>query len=260
MHAPLKYSEASNRLGSLIWVIHVILIAATMGGVISQIRDGLQAVTGFVKAASSLNVQYQELIQRVSLDPGLPASKPTSSYWMDEPPFPQLSDLQAGLPQEADIVIIGSGITGAAAAKTICELLSSPSQNEGGGEGEGEAMDQDKPRIVVLEARQLCSGATARNGGHIKLAPHEDFARFRKLLGDERARGVVRFMLKHLEVLLEVGAEQPQGEVREVETVDFYVDDSFEEAKTHVEEMKEWLPEVEVTVWEGEAARTQVSR
>lgn len=55
------------------------------------------------------------------------------------------------LPSTADVVIIGSGFTGASLAHHIAELNASED-------------------VVMLEARECCSGASGRNGGH--LAPN----------------------------------------------------------------------------------------
>lgn len=74
----------------------------------------------------------------------LPHPRPTASYWQDPPS--RIADLRSTdeLPASADIVIIGSGISGAAVAWNLLE---------------------DGPRdIVMLEARQACSGASGRNG------------------------------------------------------------------------------------------------
>ena len=83
--------------------------------------------------------------KRAAIPVTLPRANPSESYWQDPPD--EMADLRSteSLPEEADIVIIGSGITGAAAA---WNLLQSGS----------------KPSILMLEARQACSGATGRNG------------------------------------------------------------------------------------------------
>ncbi|KAL7795467.1 FAD dependent oxidoreductase [Trichoderma afarasin] len=79
---------------------------------------------------------------------GLPVDNPSKSYWLSEP-----SEILLGhrttkdLPQTADVLIIGSGITGAFAAHFLKEKA--PNLN-----------------IVMLEAREACWGATGRNGGH----------------------------------------------------------------------------------------------
>ncbi|KND91692.1 hypothetical protein TOPH_03877 [Tolypocladium ophioglossoides CBS 100239] len=216
-----------------------------MGAVISRIRDGVSDVVGAIKMLSSLIGKYQQLLERASSPPGLPVSNPSSSYWLDDPPFPHLADVQGELPGTADVVIVGSGITGAAAAKAILELST-----------HGE---QQPLRVIVLEARELCSGATGRNGGHIKCVPHEEFARLKRKLGPEKARRIVRFQLRHLPALLEVGREIPQGEAREVETVDLFLEDKvFETARQTVEEMREWMPEIEVTALKGEEVQDKI--
>ncbi|KEF62332.1 uncharacterized protein A1O9_00304 [Exophiala aquamarina CBS 119918] len=93
----------------------------------------------------------------------LPASKtfphPTSttSYWRTE-----LSPLDRHrstpeLPCRVNIAIIGSGMSGVSIAYHLLKNGSSKRPEE-------------CPSILLLEARQLCSGATGRNGGHTKLA------------------------------------------------------------------------------------------
>lgn len=219
-------------------------LMTTMGIAVSLIREAYLTIATVLQALSTLNRQYQSLLQRLSSPPGLPVPNPTSSYWLDDPPFPELVDIQSDLPETADVVIIGSGITGAAAARTVLGLAGSS-------------------RLVVLEARQLCSGATGRNGGHVKVVPYEVFATARKKLGLglERARAVVRFQMRHLGALLEVGETVPQGEVREVETVDLYLEsDDFDKARTQVLELQDAMPEVKCTMWDGAEAREKVSR
>lgn len=82
--------------------------------------------------------------KRASIPVTLPRQNPTESYWQLEPD--DIADLRStsSLPENADTVIIGSGITGAAVA---FNLLTNGSRD-----------------IVMLEARQACSGATGRNG------------------------------------------------------------------------------------------------
>ncbi|KAF4628270.1 hypothetical protein G7Y89_g9890 [Cudoniella acicularis] len=81
---------------------------------------------------------------------GLPTADSTKSFWHKDP-----SKLLFGhrttspLPSKADLVIVGSGISGACAARFL-------HQNDAG-------KDLD---VVMLEAREACWGATGRNGGH----------------------------------------------------------------------------------------------
>jgi hypothetical protein len=73
----------------------------------------------------------------------LPSPHPTTSSWQ-VPPSPYLFHHRttASLPTTASVVIIGSGITGAFAAKRLAE---------------GGIHD-----AVMLEAREACSAATGR--------------------------------------------------------------------------------------------------
>lgn len=91
--------------------------------------------------------------ERAALPVSPPRDHPTQSYWQINPDA--IADLRstASVPRIADTVIIGSGITGAAVAFS---LLSGDSGDDHGA--------QD---IVMVEARQACSGATGRNGIHL---------------------------------------------------------------------------------------------
>lgn len=90
--------------------------------------------------------RISNLVAKISLDPGQPSERPTESFWQ-VPPHPELSTRQSfNLPEKADVIIIGSGMTAASIAH---HLLSSDS----------------RITVTILEARTLCSGATGRNGG-----------------------------------------------------------------------------------------------
>ncbi|KAK8055048.1 FAD dependent oxidoreductase [Apiospora rasikravindrae] len=87
-------------------------------------------------------------------NPLLPIANPTQSYWRSEPHRLDSHRSTEQPPETCDVAIIGAGFSGVSVAYN----LSSPSQDS-----------QDTPSIVLLEARQVCSGATGRNGGHVKL-------------------------------------------------------------------------------------------
>jgi ribulose 1,5-bisphosphate synthetase/thiazole synthase len=83
--------------------------------------------------------------ERASIPPTLPRPNPTISGWQDPPDAIANFQSTAELPETADVVIIGSGISGASIALGILDA--------------GEGLN-----VVMLEARQACSGATGRNG------------------------------------------------------------------------------------------------
>jgi glycine/D-amino acid oxidase-like deaminating enzyme len=89
----------------------------------------------------------------------LPSPNPTRSFWIDSSPDANPLAGQGSkdpLPSKADICIIGAGITGVGVAYHLIELLNNASHSI------------KRPlRIVILEARDFCSGATGRNGGHL---------------------------------------------------------------------------------------------
>jgi len=84
-------------------------------------------------------------------DPGLPASKPTVSSWLVPPDSLANYRSSAVLPSDVvDVVIIGSGFSGTSVAWHLLH-------------------GDDEPRTkyiscLMLEARDVCSGATGRNG------------------------------------------------------------------------------------------------
>ncbi|KAJ7076685.1 DAO-domain-containing protein [Mycena belliarum] len=94
------------------------------------------------------------------------------SYWLQGVRASPLLDHRTteGLPQAADIVIIGSGMSG---TLTAYELLTRPNPPKS---------------IVILEARELCSGATGRNAGHCKPDQYRGFAKYEKIVGAEQAK------------------------------------------------------------------------
>lgn len=72
----------------------------------------------------------------------LPTPESTHSYWHHDPSLALLGHRTTQkLPSEADVVVIGSGITGAFAANTLVSKGRS---------------------VLMLEAREACWGATGR--------------------------------------------------------------------------------------------------
>ncbi|KAF8880122.1 FAD dependent oxidoreductase-domain-containing protein [Mucidula mucida] len=94
----------------------------------------------------------------------LPVANPTKSFWIDSPGAnPLAKEGSVGdLTVEADVCIIGSGITGISAAYHLSKKAGL--------------------KVVVLEARDFC-----RNGGHLTTAVFEAFSAQAKLYGIEQA-------------------------------------------------------------------------
>ncbi|EDP50890.1 hypothetical protein KXX16_001335 [Aspergillus fumigatus] len=181
----------------------------------------------------------QEALDRVLSDPGLPTPNPTSSFWLRSP-HPDLTEIHSPkLPVEADVVIIGSGVTGTSIARTLLESRK-PRNNDLGQE------PAHRPAIVMLEARDICSGATGRNGGHI-LETAEEFADLEEAPGTDAARKILRFRLAHLRELLAV-AEQygltKTAQARKVQFLSVYSNQKrWSEARGRFQRLKEGLPE-----------------
>lgn len=90
-------------------------------------------------------------ISTASAPCGLPSKSSTASFWHSEPSnLLKAHRSTRELPGTADVVIVGSGMTGASVAH---HLLTDDEVVERSGK---------KPRVVMLEAREACWGATGR--------------------------------------------------------------------------------------------------
>ncbi|KEQ78034.1 FAD dependent oxidoreductase, partial [Aureobasidium namibiae CBS 147.97] len=89
----------------------------------------------------------------------LPSEDSSSSFWHTEPKLLGHRSTES-LPQRVDVVVIGSGISGASVVHHIFNDFDN-----------GE--DANNPDVLVLEAREVCWGATGRNGGHCLPILHE---------------------------------------------------------------------------------------
>lgn len=75
-----------------------------------------------------------------------PEPQSTLPFWRTQPHKLDTHRTSESLPAECDVLIIGAGYAGAATAFHLLKDNASP------------------PSVVILEARQACSGATGRNG------------------------------------------------------------------------------------------------
>lgn len=89
-----------------------------------------------------MTIKYEQSPGRANL----PSPKSTASFWHSEPSRFLLGHRTTPeLPTSADVVIVGSGITGASAARFLAEDERSKDLH-----------------ILMLEAREACWGATGR--------------------------------------------------------------------------------------------------
>ena len=94
-----------------------------------------------VGGAYVLNKFIGIVLKRIDEGPGIPVPNPTLPFWTI--PQSDISSEGKEIPAYADVVVIGSGITGTSFAYNALKLDGSL-------------------KIVMLEARSVCSGATGR--------------------------------------------------------------------------------------------------
>ncbi|KAI0454914.1 FAD dependent oxidoreductase [Xylaria acuta] len=121
----------------------------------------------------------------------LPVPNPTTPYWRTDLHPLDSHRSTADLPTECDVLIIGAGISGV----SVAYHLSQPDATV--------EKPAAVPSILLLEARQVCSGATGRNGGHIK-AKTGSVLKVVERDGLERAEELVAFTSAHIDTFKDV--------------------------------------------------------
>lgn len=122
-----------------------------------------------------------------------PVDDPTVPYWHSEEDEFRNIRSTPDLPLETDILIIGGGYAGAATAYWTYKL----SEEEEGKGKEGKT----PPKILLVESRYIASGATGRNGGHLKPDYYREYLKFEKDLGMEQAASIGNFEYDHIAAL-----------------------------------------------------------
>ena len=176
--------------------------------------------------------------ERGKVPVSLPHSTPTKSYWQDPPS--DIADLRttSTLPVHADYVVIGSGISGASIAYNL--LLRRPEAS-----------------VVLLEARQACSGATGRNGGHTKAASYRSFLDHERELSTAEAVKIARLEYACVrETHAFIRKDGIECASTECETVDVvYSQMQWELGKRAIERMRVVMggddPAARYVIWEG---------
>lgn len=113
-------------------------------------------------------------------------SSSSSSYWIRNYPIEfEEQCSRALLPDNVDVTIIGTGISGAAATYRL-------------------SCDRPDLRVAVLEARGICTGATGRNGGHVCRPEVYQLRDLAKKFSPEEALRLRRVGLRNRDMMLEV--------------------------------------------------------
>ena len=115
---------------------------------------------------------------RIPVEP--PVADPLPSYWHEpKSPLANINHSEDSIHQPYDHVIIGSGISGTMIAYNMLKT-------------------RPKARIMMLEAREICSGATGRNGGHTKAASYRSYLQHVEELGKEEALKIARLEYENI--------------------------------------------------------------
>ncbi|EFX05502.1 FAD dependent oxidoreductase superfamily [Grosmannia clavigera kw1407] len=114
----------------------------------------------------------------------LPIDNPTKSYWIEAAASPLRSFQSAAtLPATTDLVIVGSGYTGASAAYWVHKHTAALGTT---------------PQMVMLEARDVCGGATGRNGGQLRPHAYSRYPAWSARFGAAGALALIQHEMAHL--------------------------------------------------------------
>ncbi|KAJ7162306.1 hypothetical protein C8R46DRAFT_1104191 [Mycena filopes] len=103
--------------------------------------------------------------------PGYPRPNPSLSFWLQGTRNSPLLGHRTTqhLPATSQVTIIGAGLSGVA---TAYFLLTGPNPPDS---------------VLLLEAREVCDGATGRNGGHCRPDCYRDYTHYKADFGREQA-------------------------------------------------------------------------
>ncbi|KIJ24528.1 hypothetical protein M422DRAFT_274673 [Sphaerobolus stellatus SS14] len=117
-----------------------------------------------------------------------PHPNPSISFWLQGTRSSPLLGHRTTptLPDTVDVVIIGSGLSGAA---TAYFLLTGPNPPKS---------------VIILEAREACAGATGRNGGHCRPDCYRGYRGYKETFGKEQAFKVLANEMDTLNLMQEI--------------------------------------------------------
>ena len=155
----------------------------------------------------------------------LPSPNPIPSFWTATPDPLDNYRSTPSLPDQTDILIIGAGYSGIC---TAYHLFTHPDFHRPG---------SAPPSVTVLDARALCSGATGRNGGHIKPDAYSGLTRYASMYGWGQAAAIQKFETDQVFLVKEMCEREELLEEAEfvlTRGVDVLLDEEM--ARTKVEE------------------------
>ncbi|UPK90176.1 hypothetical protein LCI18_001111 [Fusarium solani-melongenae] len=200
-------------------------------------RDRLLAIAQALQSPDPNYGLPQEFMTKLRAalvaDPLLPRADPSVSLWQ-KPPHPSVSNIQSpSLPQLADFIVIGSGITGCSVTKSLLEDDSL----------------HPASRVVVLEARTLTSGATGRNGGQLVSPVGHTYSALCRRHGEDVAKEMSRFSLMNVDRVMSMVKDldpelQAASEIRKVSKVTVSGDkETWEVSRKSLDAFRDAIPE-----------------
>ncbi|RDW77707.1 FAD dependent oxidoreductase superfamily-like protein [Coleophoma cylindrospora] len=154
----------------------------------------------------------------------LPVSNPAKCFWQSEKH--KLHDHRSTeeLPPHSDVVIIGAGYAGVSTAYHLVK----------------EASDSIKS-ITILEARGACSGATGRNGGHMRPDLYGHIPTYVERGGVQAGAEIAEFEIAHVKAIKRiVEAEKIDCDFTLSRTIDVWCnEESAKKAKAVYDQMLE---------------------
>ncbi|KAH7148212.1 FAD dependent oxidoreductase-domain-containing protein [Dactylonectria macrodidyma] len=178
----------------------------TMDVMADTFPDMARKIVAASKAAES-SILSSGIMSKSNQQDRAPAHNPVPSFWNAEPRTLDHHRSTPELPSVTDIIIIGGGFAGVATAYHLLKDNPSP------------------PSIVILEARGLCSGASGRNGGHVKPDTYYNVPKYTKLYGSAAAAELAAFEASHVLAVKDlVESENLDCDFHLTRAVDVYLD------------------------------------